>query len=89
MAKLVKTYENGIEKTELTFRGETYDFSMLPCEHGRRSDKHGFDKQVTNKYPELKEEDELIDILDDLSWQYDEDDIFEALEALEEWEGEL
>lgn len=86
MAKIVKTYENGIEKTELTFRNETYDFSMLPCEDGRKSDKQVFDEQVTNKYPELKEEEELIELLDNLSFCNDEEDIFEALEALESWE---
>jgi len=29
MAKLTKTYENRIEKIELEFMGEKYDYSMI------------------------------------------------------------
>lgn len=84
MAKFVKSYENGIEKYELTFRGEVYDFSMIPCDFGAKGDKPGFDVQVSKKYLELADEEDLLELLDQLS--YDDFDILDTLEQLECWE---
>ncbi len=84
MAKLVKTYENDIEKIELTFRGEVFDYSMIPNDCGRESDKPAFDTQIRRKYPELA--DELIFLLDNLSFEDDGDDILDILDQLGGWE---
>ena len=69
MAKLVKTYENGSEKFELTLLGQTYDFTMIPDSFGMSGNKPGFDVQVPKAYPEYEDfddYDDLLDILDDL-----------------------
>lgn len=87
MAKLVKTYENDIEKTELTFRGETYDFSMIPTSYGSKGDKPTFEIQVAKKHPEYANDDDLIEVLAEISLDSGEDDIFRSLECLEYLEG--
>ncbi|MDF2499356.1 MAG: hypothetical protein K0Q77_70 [Anaerosporomusa subterranea] len=86
MAKLVKIYGGEIEKYELTFLGEVFDFSMLPTECGSESDKPTFDSQVADKYPELAEDDKLMQILDRLSNEDDADDILGLLDELGGWE---
>jgi hypothetical protein len=84
VAKLVFIYENGLEKRELTFKGEAYDYTMLPTEHGRQGDKPCFDTQFKKAYPGAEED--LLAILDDLSFVDDADDILDLLEELEEFE---
>lgn len=85
MAKLVKTYENDIEKLELTFRGAVFDFSMIPDDRGGRTgDKPAFDTQVSRKYPELEED--AIDLLENLTFEDNSYEILEILEQLEVWE---
>lgn len=88
MAKLIKTYENGIEKFELVFKGETFDFSMLWCEGGRKSDKECFEFQVKEKFPELAHVRVVLNLIERLSWESDEYEILDILEQLEEWERE-
>jgi hypothetical protein len=86
MAKLTKTYENRIEKIELEFMGEKYDYSMIEDDDGRTGDKPFFDVQLKNKHPEFEGEDDLMEALDRILFESYEDDIFEILEQLEEWE---
>nr|WP_092074967.1 hypothetical protein [Dendrosporobacter quercicolus]NSL49595.1 hypothetical protein [Dendrosporobacter quercicolus DSM 1736]SDN24179.1 hypothetical protein SAMN04488502_11551 [Dendrosporobacter quercicolus] len=88
MAKLTKTYENGIEKFELVFKGETFDFSMLWCEDGRKLDKESFEFQVEDKFPELGRDHVVLNLIERLSWESDEYEILDILEQLEEWESE-
>ena len=88
MPKLTKTYENGIEKIELVFKGETFDFSMLPVAYGRKGDKPGFAEQVKQKFPEVADDDQLLDLIDRLSWESDEHEVLDILEQIEEWEEE-
>lgn len=83
MAKFTKTFENGIEKFELTFKGETYDFSMIPTDYGSKANKPGFDNQVAKNHPELSDNEELMEILNTLNY---DDEVLEFLERLEEWE---
>lgn len=88
MAKLVKTYEDGIEKFELTFRGKTYEFSMLEDDrYGRKSDKPGFFYQIIEDWPEFKHDEEFESIIDDIDTNEDDAELlFMALEALDNLE---
>lgn len=88
MAKLVKTFENNIERVELTFRGKTYSFSMMPAPRGRKSNRPGFDTQVSVVHPELADDDDLMEVLDNLSSEDDGDEILEFLGSLADWEVE-
>lgn len=87
MAKYSKIYENGIEKHELMFRGTAFDFSMLPDLLGRKSDKCGFSYQITEKYPDVSQEDLKEAGIEDLWWEDDEDEIFEILTELDKLEN--
>lgn len=87
MSKLVMTLENGIEKRELTFNGETYDFSMIPFgSGGSKGDKPGFHTQYRLKYPDCHED--IFNLLDRLSFE-ESGDILDTLEELDDWEGDL
>lgn len=88
MAKLIKTYENGIEKIELTFRDKIFDYSMIPNGCGRTGDKPAFDTQIPKEFPELCNDEGVITLLDNLSFEDDEEDILDILEQLEGWECE-
>ena len=85
MSKLVLSYENGIEKKELSFLGKTFDYSMIPNDSGSKSDKPGFDTQI-----ELEDEiknlpDEVLEALGDISFA-DNDEILDCLEILDSFE---
>ena len=67
MAKLVKTYENGTEKFELTLLGETYNFTMIPDSYGMSGDKPGFDTQIPKAHPEYEDFDDYDDLLGSIS----------------------
>lgn len=80
--------ENGIEKTELTFRDLTFDYSMIPSEDGCKatSDKKGFFYQIIDQFTELSTDEDFEETIEELSCGCFEDEIFEALEKLEKWE---
>lgn len=82
MAKLTITYENNIEKRELEFNGEKFDFSMIPNEHGATGDKPGFETQVPKKFPQFSGNELILDAIDRLDWEEDSDGILEALDDL-------
>lgn len=86
MAKYTRTYENEIVKHELTFRGETFGFNMVPDGFGRRGDNKCFEYQINEKYPELSVE--LLEEIgvDMLSHEDDEDAVLHTLNLLEEYE---
>ena len=86
MAKLIKTYENGIEKFELTFLGETYDYSMIPNDYGATGDKPTFDTQIAKRHPELKEKKILMERLDSISFEDDGGDLAKIVKSLSRWE---
>lgn len=86
MSELSIMYKKNIEKRKLTFRGETYDFSMIPNDYGSKADKPGFAVQYTSKYPGVLSDEEVIEALDCLSFEKDEDDIFEQLSTLDNYE---
>ena len=87
MAKMVLTYENQIEKRELTFRGQVFDFSMIPEGCGiKRGDKKGIDTQVKKAFPEIANDDELLEIVDQLNHEDNGGDICDLLDELEAWE---
>ncbi|HMM20605.1 MAG TPA: hypothetical protein PKA10_07680 [Selenomonadales bacterium] len=86
MAKLVKTFENNIERVELTFRDKTCWFSMLPTPFGWKGNRPGFDIQVGMIHPELADDDDLMELLDNLSSEDSGNEILELLESLADWE---
>lgn len=85
MAKYSRIYEKGIEKHELIFRGNVFDFSMIPCEGGTMSDKISFEYQIHEKYPDVSI-DELSEAGAGDIFSSDESEIFEILEDLEKLE---
>lgn len=86
MAKYTKSYENGIEKHELEFRENIFDFSMLPSVMGYESDKNGFEYQIPEKYPDITTY-MLEGIGVDYLWcEDDREEIFEILDSLKQYE---
>jgi len=93
MAKLIKTFENGIEKTELTFLAKTFTLTMMPTKHGSKSVEKCLAVQVSlyldKYYTYLDEESEefqkVADVLDLIDCE-DNDDILEDLKILDEYE---
>jgi|GEM_PF-1795237 len=85
MAKYTRSYENNIEKHELVFREQIFDFSMLPAPYGREGDKPGLEHQINESFPELEIE-TLENIGVDMLWCGDEDEVFEILEELGDYE---
>lgn len=83
MAKYVVSYEDGVEKRELWFRGEYYDYSMIPCSYGAKSDKPGFDTQYEKTHPEVEENDVILELLYEITNDNDVLDILEQLDELE------
>lgn len=85
MAKYSRIYGDGIEKHELIFRGTVFDFSMIPCDGGARSDKVSFEYQIHEKYPDVSI-DELSEAGAGDIFCSNELEIFEILEDLEKLE---
>lgn len=84
MASYTVTYTaDGVEKHKLNYMGKTFSYFMIPDEHGKTSDKKGFDLQVQEAIP--NEDQEVIDALSDLSFA-NSDEIEEILGFLEEYE---
>lgn len=85
MSKLVKTYENRVEKIELTFRGEVFSYSMIEDEDGggRTSDKKCLSIQIADRFPEFENDEGFESIIDELECSLSDDDLFDALEELE------
>ncbi len=86
MAKLTKSYENGIEKLELTFRGKNFDFSMIPDRYGRTGDKPDFDYQVPTSFQDLVNDDDLTELLGELSYTDDGEELADKVQQLARWE---
>lgn len=87
MAKLVKTFEDGITTTVLTFRDEEYTLEMKPCRGGKSSTQSTFDAQFEEKHPGDPDLEEIMELLDSLSYGYDETNVEECLNNLEGYEG--
>ncbi|MEB6549677.1 hypothetical protein MXL46_11325 [Heyndrickxia sporothermodurans] len=84
MAKYVLTYTpDGEVKKELTYKGETFSYTMIPDEFGKTGDNKCFDIQVSKKFPD--EPDEVIEALENISFA-DEDEIEECLTILTDYE---
>lgn len=86
MAKLVKTYEKNIEKTELTYRGEVFDVSMLPTDSGWKGDKKSLDTQFEERFPNIDED--VLEIVSQIDCEESMVEILELLEQLTELEAE-
>lgn len=88
MAKFKAEYESDTPKYTLTFRGQEFSFSMVPCKYGTQGDKPVFSQQLAKAFPEL-DESELDDDIEvnmlDCSFD-DENKMFLILERLEELE---
>lgn len=89
MAKYTHIYENGIDKTELVFQGETYDYSMLPYKYGLKGDKPCFNIQIGQKHPELQANKKLMELCEEISFDTESDDILKIIKKLDKIEGEL
>ena len=85
MAKYSVSYDNGVKKEILVFRGETFDMTHVPDNLGTTSDKECFNYQLADKFDDL-DADELEEITDNLDTVF-EDELFMALESLEELES--
>lgn len=84
MAEYKLTYTaDGTVKHELRYKGEKFDFSMIPSEYGKTSNKKAFDSQIPEKLPD--EDEEVIDALGKLGFA-DGDEIEEILTLLSEHE---
>lgn len=84
MAKLIKEFENGLEKRTLVFRGIEFTYTMQPTEIGTEGDAPCFTSQLETEFPELSED--LLERVDMLDTETDADLIFEMLELLDEIE---
>ncbi len=84
MAKLIREWENGIEKRTLIFRGEELSYHMIPTSIGANGDAKCFVGQLEDKFPDVSED--ILDEIDLLDCETDEDEIFRMLEILEEAE---
>ncbi|HEY5561970.1 MAG TPA: hypothetical protein VIK72_09505 [Clostridiaceae bacterium] len=86
MAKLTRTYENMVDKTVLTFRGQDFTCTMIEDEEGGGS--HSLEKcidiQLRNTYPDDEDIDEILDLVDII--EMDDWERLENLERLEEFE---
>ena len=71
---------NGEEHNILKFMGRTYEFTMIPCECGKKGNAPFFEDQVQDDFPKLPEY--IIDALSDIDYETSE-----SLELLQEWEG--
>jgi len=74
---------DGVTKHELDYKGKTFDFSMIPDETGKTSDKRVFDAQVSEVFP--NEDEEVLLALEELGFA-DEDEIEDILSLLTEYE---
>jgi len=95
MSKLIKTFEKGIDKTELHFFGGIFTLTMMPTDYGAHSVEKGLTEQV-NKYfdkyhAELDtESDEMVKVFNAID-MIDCDDngyILDDLKILDEFEME-
>lgn len=84
MSKLIREYENEIEKRTLIFRGEKFSYNMRPSALGRRGDAPCFQRQLEDRFPDLSED--ILESVDELDFSDDEYEIFAILEMLDEAE---
>lgn len=74
---------DGRVKKELEYQENIFSYTMIPDEHGKTSDKKGFDYQVAERFPD--EDEEVLDALSDIGFA-DEDEIEEILSFISEFE---
>lgn len=89
MAKLVKTFENGVIGTELTFKGEVFTITWLPWEDGVRETKEDdLGYQIKAKFPQIPDDqmDSIRDIVLDINSATQDGDIEEILGDLAGYE---
>ena len=84
MAKLIKEYENNLEKRTLVFRGAKLTYTMRPTDFGTKGDAPCFSAQLKDKFKDIS--DDLLEDIDMLDSETDEDEIFQMLELLNEIE---
>ena len=58
---------NGEEHNILKFMGRTYEFTMIPCECGKKGNAPFFEDQVQDDFPDLPEY--IIDALSDIDYE--------------------
>lgn len=86
MAEYTVTYTpDGKVKKELTYKDTVFSYTMIPDDFGKTSDKNGFEKQVSDKYP--NEPEDVIEALEEISFA-DEDEVEECLATLQMYEDE-
>ncbi|PIC72403.1 hypothetical protein [Sporosarcina sp. P17b] len=84
MAEYKVTYTaEGKVKHELTYKGLTFDYTMVPHSLGKTSDKKSFDSQMFERMP--YEDSEVLEAVGDLDFA-DEDVIEEVISFLSERE---
>jgi hypothetical protein len=88
MAKFKQEYENGVQINTLVFRGIEFSFTMAERADGLvSSDKPCFSAQIEEAFSDMTSEilnDEIdVDMIDSSTH---EDEVFEILELLEEYE---
>jgi hypothetical protein len=83
MASLTKHFWDGKERHELTFNGVKFDYTMLPFNRGSKSDKPGFANQVGERYPELADDDDVMNLLNNLCGS-DDDETLDIIDTLTE-----
>jgi hypothetical protein len=81
MAKLIREYENELEKRTLIFRGEEFSYTMRPNALGRSGDAPCFQGQLEERFPGLSED--ILESVDELDFSDDEYEIFATLEMLD------
>ena len=86
MSKLIKEFENGIEKRTLVFRKTELSYSMIPRECGSSGDAPCFIEQLGNSFEDISKNEELLDEVDCLDYETDEDEIFRILSLLNDIE---
>ena len=86
MAKFVQIYENRIEKSILTFRGQEFTCTMVEDENrcNATSIEKALDIQLEKTFPDDENIEEICEIVNDI--EYDDTERLNDLERLEEFE---
>ena len=87
MAKLVQIYENNVEKSILTFKGQELTYITVEDENGKATQSGTLDTQFVNEfYNDFSDEDfdEIIDLINEI--QFDHIDKLGSLKRLEDFE---
>ena len=86
MAKFVQIYENRVEQSILTFRGQEFICTMIEDEDrgGATSLEKAIEYQLEEAFPDDEDIDEILELIDGIA--YDSMDRLDRLEQLENFE---